>query len=88
MSSKNIYGLSLMLTLFCGVPANATQKETTAPAARYQKLLDQYEEGAKAPELAVTLMKLPPPGNALPGVAPQVEMEPSPRNAAKAFLLE
>ena len=58
MSSKNIYGLSLMLTLFCGVPANATQKETTAPAARYQKLLDQYEEGAKAPELAGRFLEL------------------------------
>ncbi len=58
MSSKIICGLSLMLILFYVVPANASQKESTAPAARYQKLLDEYEEGAKAPELAALFLEL------------------------------
>ncbi len=58
MSSKIIDGLSLMLILFCVDPANASQKETTAPAARYQKLLDEYEGGATAPELAARFLDL------------------------------
>ena len=58
MSLKILCALSLMLILFCVIPANASQKESTAPAARYQKLLDESDEGVKAPELAGRFLEL------------------------------
>ncbi len=58
MSLRIICDLSFMLILSIVVPASASQKETIAPAARYQKLLDEYEEGAKASELAGRFLEL------------------------------
>lgn len=58
MSSKIICGLSMMLILSNVVPANASQDNSTAPAAQYQKLLDEYETGAKAPQLAAQFLEL------------------------------
>lgn len=58
MSLKINCVLSLMLVPSIVASANASQKETSAPAARYQKLLDEYEEGAKASELAGRFLEL------------------------------
>lgn len=52
MSSKIIGGLSVMLILSIVVRASASQDNAQSPAAQYQKLLDEYEGGTKAPELA------------------------------------
>lgn len=47
-----------MLILSVFAPANASQDNATAPAAQYQKLLDEYEGGATAPELAARFLEL------------------------------
>jgi hypothetical protein len=58
MSSKIVCSLNLLLILCSVVAANASQKEASAPAARFRKLLDDYEGGAKAPELAGGFLEL------------------------------
>ncbi|HLQ43943.1 MAG TPA: hypothetical protein VK137_04375, partial [Planctomycetaceae bacterium] len=58
MSSKIICGLSLMLILSHVVPANASQEKAQSPAAQYQRLLDEYDAGTKAPELAAKFLEL------------------------------
>jgi len=58
MSSKLICGLSLMLILSHVVTANASQDNAQTPVAQYQKLLDEYDGGAKAPELAARFLEL------------------------------
>ncbi len=58
MSSKIICGLSLLLILSNVALANASQDKATSPDAQYQKLLDEYEGGAKAPELASRFLEL------------------------------
>src|SRR5439155_27359540 len=58
VSSKFICGLSLMLTLAIILPANASQENAPSPAAQYQRLLDEYDAGTKAPELAAQFLEL------------------------------
>ena len=58
MSSKIISGLSLLLILLHVVPVQASPDNSQSPAAEYQKLLDEYEGGAKAPELAARFLEL------------------------------
>ncbi|MBC7816616.1 MAG: hypothetical protein IAG10_06990 [Planctomycetaceae bacterium] len=58
MSYKVTCGLSLMLIACNFIAVNASQDIAAAPAAQYQKLLDEYEGGAKAPELAARFFEL------------------------------
>ena len=58
MLSKIICGLSLMLVPSNFAQANSSRHETQSPAVEYQKLLDEYEGGAKAPELGGRFLTL------------------------------
>ena len=58
MSFKILCGLSLMLILSNVAGAYASQEQKQSPAAQYQRLLDEYEAGAKAPELAARFLEL------------------------------
>lgn len=58
MSSRIISVLSLMLIFSNVLPANESPDKADLPATRYQRLLDEYEAGAKAPELALRFLEL------------------------------
>ena len=47
-----------MLILSNVAGAYASQEQKQSPAAQYQRLLDEYEAGAKAPELAARFLEL------------------------------
>lgn len=51
-------GLFLMLMFLNSASAFSSQDDAKTPAAQYQRLLDEYEDGVKAPELAARFLEL------------------------------
>ncbi len=58
MSSRVLLLLSLLIIIGDAIATTASQNQTQSPAAQYQKLLDEYEEGATATELAGRFLEL------------------------------
>lgn len=56
MTTKITCGLSVLLT--CFVSMSVSQEKAQSPAAKYQRLLDDYEDGTTAPEMGARFLDL------------------------------